>query len=141
MYEAERGRRRLAFDELFFLQLVQAQARRKAIEERPGISHRRTNELIRPMHEALPFELTGAQARALREIYADMRSERRMNRMLQGDVGAGKTAVAVFAMLLAVEGGYQACMMAPTEILAEQHARSISSMLEPLGVGVTLLTG
>ena len=141
LYEAERGRRRLAFDELFFLQLVQAQARRKAIEERPGIGHRRTNELIRPMHDALPFELTGAQARSLREIYADMRSERRMNRMLQGDVGAGKTAVAVFAMLLAVEGGYQACMMAPTEILAEQHARSIASMLKPLGVEVSLLTG
>ncbi|MGB1657424.1 MAG: ATP-dependent DNA helicase RecG [Longimicrobiales bacterium] len=141
VYDAERGRRRLAFDELFFLQLVQAQARRKAMEERPGISHHRSNELIRPMHESLPFELTDAQARSLREIYADMASPQRMNRMLQGDVGAGKTAVAVFAMLLAAEGGHQACLMAPTEILAEQHARGMARMLEPLGIGVTLLTG
>ncbi|NNF14341.1 MAG: ATP-dependent DNA helicase RecG [Gemmatimonadetes bacterium] len=141
LYDAERGRRRLAFDELFFLQLVQAQARRQATELEPGIVHTRTNELIRPLHEALPFSLTEAQATALREIYADMTSDRRMNRMLQGDVGSGKTAVAVFAMLLAVEGGRQAGLMAPTEILAEQHARGIGQMLEPLGVGVTLLTG
>ena len=141
VYEAESGRRRLAFDELFFLQLVQARARRVTLNKRSGIAHRRSNELIRPLHESLPFELTGAQARALREIYADMASPQRMNRMLQGDVGAGKTAVAVFAMLLAAEGGRQACLMAPTEILAEQHARSIAGMLEPLGVGVTLLTG
>ena len=141
IYHSERGRRRLAFDELFFLQLVQAQARKRATEERPGIRHRRTNDLIRPLHETLPFELTGAQARSLREIHADMVSPQRMNRMLQGDVGAGKTAVAVFAMLIAVEGGYQACLMAPTEILAEQHARGIAGMLEPLGVEVTLLTG
>ena len=141
IYEAEKARRRLAFDELFFLQLVQAQARRKATEDNPGIEHIRTNELIRPLHQALPFELTTAQRRALREIYNDMRSGRRMNRMLQGDVGAGKTAVAVFAMLLSVEGGRQACLMAPTEILAEQHARGISRMLDPLGIEVTLLTG
>jgi ATP-dependent DNA helicase RecG len=141
IYDAERGRRRLAFDELFFLQLVQAQARRRATELEPGIVHERTNELIRPLHEALPFELTGAQAGALRDIYGDMQSDRRMNRMLQGDVGSGKTAVAVFAMLLAVEGGRQAALMAPTEILAEQHARGIGAMLEPLGVGVALLTG
>ena len=141
IYEAEKARRRLAFDELFFLQLIQAQARRKATEDNPGIQHIRTNELIRPLHQALPFELTTAQGRALREIYNDMCSGRRMNRMLQGDVGTGKTAVAVFAMLLSVEGGRQACLMAPTEILAEQHARGVSRMLDPLGVEVTLLTG
>jgi ATP-dependent DNA helicase RecG len=140
-YDAEHGRRRLAFDELFFLQLVQAQARRKATALKPGIAHRRTNEFIRPLHESLPFTLTGAQARALREIYADMQSEHRMNRLLQGDVGSGKTAVAVFAMLLAVEGGTQAVLMAPTEILAEQHARGIRSLLAPLGLEVQLLTG
>ena len=131
----------MAFDELFFLQLIQAQARRKATEDNPGIQHIRTNELIRPLHQALPFELTTAQGRALREIYNDMCSGRRMNRMLQGDVGTGKTAVAVFAMLLSVEGGRQACLMAPTEILAEQHARGVSRMLDPLGGEVTLLTG
>ena len=139
--DAERGRRRLAFDELFHLQLVQAQARRKATELGPGISHQRSNELIRPLHDALPFELTEAQARVLSEIYADMQMDRRMNRLLQGDVGAGKTIVALFAMLLAAEGGYQSALMAPTEILAEQHFGQVHSVLQPLGVNVVLLTG
>jgi ATP-dependent DNA helicase RecG len=139
--QAEEGRRRLAFDELFFLQLVQAQARRRATETEPGIEHTRTNELIRPMHEALPFALTDAQARALREIYGDMQSARRMSRLLQGDVGSGKTAVALFAMLLAAEGGYQAALMAPTEILAEQHVKNLRALVAPLGLDVTLLTG
>jgi ATP-dependent DNA helicase RecG len=139
--EAEGGRRRLAFDELFFLQLVQAQARRRTTETEPGIAHTRTNELIRPLHESLPFTLTQAQASALREIYADMRSDRRMSRLLQGDVGSGKTAVALFAMLLAVESGHQAALMAPTEILAEQHIKNLRVLVEPLGLEVTLLTG
>lgn len=143
--ETERGRRRLAFDEFLFLQLVQALARRAQDEAEPGIPHRRTNALIRPLHESLPFPLTGAQARVLREIYADMTAPRRMNRFLQGDVGAGKTLVALFAMLLAVEGGYQAALMAPTELLAEQHARKLRELTAPLaegeGLGVGLLTG
>lgn len=139
--EAERGRQRLAFDELFFLQLVQARARRDALETRPGIAHGRTNELVRALLESLPFELTGAQASVLRDIAADMVSDRRMNRLLQGDVGAGKTLVALFAMLIAVEGGRQAALMAPTEILAEQHARGIRALVEPLGLEVALLTG
>jgi ATP-dependent DNA helicase RecG len=139
--QAEEGRRRLAFDELFFLQLAQARARRKATELEPGIQHVRTNALIRPLHEALPFALTEAQARVLREIYSDMQSPRRMSRLLQGDVGSGKTIVALFAMLLAVEGGHQAALMVPTEILAEQHARRITELLTPLGVRVALLTG
>ncbi|HKK93120.1 MAG TPA: OB-fold nucleic acid binding domain-containing protein, partial [Longimicrobiales bacterium] len=96
--EAEFGRRRLAFDELFFLQLVQAIVRHRERVERPGIRFGRTNELVRPLVEALPFELTGAQAGALREITADMTSTHRMNRLLQGDVGAGKTLVALFSM-------------------------------------------
>ena len=139
--QAEAGRKRLAFDELFFLQLVQAQARRRATELEPGMVHARSNEFIRPLHEALPFTLTGAQTMALREIYADMQSGRRMSRLLQGDVGSGKTAVALFAMLLAAEGGRQSALMAPTEILAEQHARGIGELLEPLGIEVVLLTG
>jgi ATP-dependent DNA helicase RecG len=137
----EKGRRRLAFDELFFLQLVQALARYRLTEATPGIVFTRTNELIRPLHEALPFELTEAQARVLREIFADMTSGRRMNRLLQGDVGSGKTVVALFAMLLAVESGYQAILMAPTEILAEQHARKLKELIEPLGEEVFLLKG
>ncbi len=135
------ARRRLAFDELFFLQLLQARVRHDATRERPGIVHARTNRLIRALHSSLPFRLTGAQARVLREIYADMTSTRRMNRMLQGDVGAGKTLVALFAMLLAVEGGRQAALMAPTEILAEQHARRIGEFLGDLPCTLEILVG
>jgi ATP-dependent DNA helicase RecG len=141
LLEAELGRQRLAFDELFFLQLVQAQVRHRETEERPGITHTRTNEILRPLHDALPFSLTEAQARVLREITADMVGPHRMNRMLQGDVGAGKTLVALFAMALAAEGGWQSVLMAPTEILAEQHARKIAAMVEPLGLKTVLLTG
>lgn len=139
--DAAAGRRRVAYDELFFLQLVQARARHRETLARPGIQHTRTNELIRALHEALEFSLTDAQARVLREIYSDMTSPRRMNRLLQGDVGSGKTIVALFAMLLALEGGSQAALMAPTEILAEQHARRLRALVEPLGLAVHLLTG
>jgi ATP-dependent DNA helicase RecG len=139
--DAERGRRRLAFDELLFLQLLHASARRQNAEQRTGTVFSRTDELIAPLYRALPFELTGAQTRAIAEIFADMSSPHRMNRMLQGDVGSGKTVVALFAMLLALESGYQAALMAPTEILAEQHVRIIGRLLEPIGVDVTLLTG
>ncbi|MXY30436.1 MAG: ATP-dependent DNA helicase RecG [Gammaproteobacteria bacterium] len=138
---AERGRRRLAWDELYFLQLMHAHARHRSTTAVNGIRFGRTNRLIRPLHESLGFRLTDAQARVLREIYADMTAGRRMNRMLQGDVGAGKTIVAVFAMMLAVEGGHQAALMAPTELLAEQHARSLERLLGPLGVETLLLTG
>ncbi|WP_405285502.1 ATP-dependent DNA helicase RecG [Gaopeijia maritima] len=139
--DAESGRRRLAFDELFFLQLVQAQLRHRQTRERPGITFERTNALIRPLHESLPFELTHAQAAVLREISGDMTSDRRMNRMLQGDVGAGKTLVALFAMLLAAEGGWQAVLLAPTELLAEQHARKLTALTAELPIEVGLLTG
>jgi ATP-dependent DNA helicase RecG len=139
--DAEAGRRRLAYEELFFHQLVQARARWQQTRARPGIRFRRTNALIRPLHEALPFTLTDAQARVLREIYSDMTAARRMNRLLQGDVGSGKTVVALFAMLLAAENDHQGVLMAPTEILAEQHARTLRALVEPLGLEVALLTG
>ena len=139
--EAEQGRRRLAYGELFFLQLLHARAHRAATEEREGITFRRTNELLRPFHEALPWELTDAQKRAVREILGDMTSGRRMNRLLQGDVGSGKTVVAVLAMLLAAESGYQAALMAPTELLAEQHMRNVQEMVAPLDVEVAVLLG
>ena len=141
MDRVDAARRRLAYDELFFLQLLQARVRYHATRERPGIALQRTNQLIRTLHDGLPFTLTGAQVRVLREIYADMASPHRMNRMLQGDVGCGKTLVALFAMLLAVEGGYQAALMAPTEILAEQHAARIREFLAGLPCGVEILTG
>jgi ATP-dependent DNA helicase RecG len=139
--DAERGRRRIAFDELFFLQLLHARVRRARAAQMRGIEFRRSDQFIAPLYRALPFELTAAQTRAIAEIFADMTAPRRMNRLLQGDVGSGKTIVALFAMLLAVESGYQAALMAPTEILAEQHARSLRALLEPLGVTLTLLTG
>ena len=137
------GRCRLAFDELFFLQLVQALARHRETVAQPGIAFQRTNELIRPLHESLGFELTEAQARVLREIFGDMKSPRRMNRFLQGDVGSGKTLVALFSMLLAVESGCQAALMAPTELLAEQHAGKLRELLQRAGAAteVALLTG
>ena len=140
MDEIEAGRRRLAFDELFFLQIVQARARRETARDR-GVRHSRDNSRIKPVFQALPFELTDAQTRVLREISDDMTSPRRMNRLLQGDVGSGKTVVALFAMLIAVESGRQGALMAPTELLAEQHARSLRKLLEPTGIRPTLLTG
>lgn len=141
MGDVERGRRRLAFDEFFFLQLVQARSRYEQTLAHPGIVFSRSNELIRPLHEALGFDLTEAQARVLREIFGDMTSPRRMSRLLQGDVGSGKTVVALFSMLLAVESGHQAALMAPTELLAEQHARRLAGMLEGAETTVSLLTG
>ena len=137
----EAARRRLAFNELFFLQLVQAQVRYQETAQKPGLVLERTNQFIRPLHQALPFELTSAQARVLREIYADMGSNHRMNRLVQGDVGSGKTIVALFAMLLAAESGRQAVLMAPTELLAEQHSRKMRALVEPLGLSVEILTG
>src|SRR5206468_697801 len=92
-------------------------------------------------HEHLPFELTGAQKRVLREIRQDMGHGRQMNRLLQGDVGSGKTMVALLSMLLAADNGYQSCMMAPTEILAAQHFQGINNLLSKMNVEVALLTG
>jgi ATP-dependent DNA helicase RecG len=141
LQQAEEGRRRLAFEELFFLQLLHARTRHRTVAKRRGIAFERKDFLVKPFHRQLPFTLTDAQKRVLKEIGEDMASLRRMNRLLQGDVGSGKTVVALFAMLRAVENGYQAAMMAPTEILAEQHARTLTRLLADLPVGVTLLTG
>lgn len=135
------ARRRLAYDELLLLQLLHARVRHHATRETPGIAMVRTNRLVRALHDSLPFELTGAQVRVLREIYADMASPTRMNRLLQGDVGSGKTLVALFAMLLAVEGGHQAALMVPTSVLAEQHAARVGELLRGLPCEAELLTG
>ncbi|MBH16333.1 MAG: ATP-dependent DNA helicase RecG [Gemmatimonadetes bacterium] len=141
MDKVEQGRRRLAFDELFFLQTLYALGRYRQTESKLGISFQRDNTLIGPLHDSLPFDLTEGQVNVLREIFEDMNSPRRMNRLLQGDVGSGKTIVCLFAMLLAVEGGYQTALMAPTELLAEQHASTLEKFLKPLGIEVYLLTG
>jgi ATP-dependent DNA helicase RecG len=139
--EALEGRSRLAFEELLFVQLLQQRAKALARETRRGIRFENRRSLTTRLREALPFQLTGAQARVLREIFADMCSDRRMQRLLQGDVGSGKTVVALFAALLAMENGYQAAIMAPTELLAEQHLRSMSRMLGPLGIEPVLISG
>lgn len=138
---AENARRRLAFEELFVLQLLYARARYESRERRPGIAFERVNSLVRPFAERLPFELTGAQKRVLAEISGDMSRGRPMNRLLQGDVGSGKTVVALFAMLRAIENDFQAALMAPTELLAEQHHATLGSLLEGLPVNLELLRG
>ena len=135
------GRSRLAFDELFFVQLLHQRAKELSRTPRSGIRFTNKRELTTRLRESLPFQLTGAQVRATREIVADMASDRRMQRLLQGDVGSGKTIVALFAALLAIENGYQAAIMVPTELLAEQHVRTMGRLLEPLGIEPLLLTG
>ncbi len=139
LLQAARGR--LKFDELFFLELYLA-CRKHAMEtEQRGIEFASVGERTWELVEKLPFQLTQAQRRVLREIRADMKSPRPMHRLLQGDVGSGKTVVALVAMLMAVENGYQAALMAPTEILAEQHYLTSHAFLEQLGVKVVLLVG
>ena len=139
--QAELGRRRLAFDELFDQQLVHARARHLAKRARAGIRFEIRRELTTRLREHLPWELTGDQKRALREITDDMTAPLRMHRLLMGDVGTGKTVVALFAMLLAVENDYQAALMAPTELLAEQHHATLTRLLAPLELLPELLIG
>jgi len=139
--DAELGRRRLAFDELFDQQLVQARARHLAKRARAGITFQLKRELTTKLRENLPFELTGDQRHAIREISGDMTAPLRMHRLLMGDVGTGKTVVALFAMLLAAENDYQAAIMAPTELLAEQHGATLTRLLEPLAIRPELLLG
>lgn len=137
-----RARERLKFEELFYLQLnIQRYSNRRTGAVR-GIPFPRIGRFFNSFYsEMLPFPLTEAQKRVLREIRADLGSGRQMNRLLQGDVGSGKTIVALMTMLIALDNATQACIMAPTEILATQHYESIRSMAAPLGVNVRLLTG
>ncbi|MBR1636922.1 MAG: ATP-dependent DNA helicase RecG [Bacteroidales bacterium] len=132
---------RLKFEELFFLQL--SLLKQKYIRSRSmvGIPMPKVGEAFRACYDALPYELTGAQKRVIREIRTDLMSGAQMNRLLQGDVGSGKTMVAVLTALIAVGNGYQACIMAPTEVLARQHFINISKYLAPTGVRCALLTG
>ncbi|AMW06667.1 hypothetical protein GEMMAAP_07820 [Gemmatimonas phototrophica] len=139
--EAVRGRSRLAFEELLCVQLLHRRANMMARDARGGRQFTNRRQLTSQLRTALPYTLTHAQVRAIREIVQDMESPRRMHRLLQGDVGAGKTVVAVFSALLAMENGAQVALMAPTELLAEQHARSIGTLLAPLGITPLLLTG
>ncbi len=132
--------RRIKFDELLAQQLAMKKARAaRAAKTAPKLSDK--NKLTAQLRASLPFGLTGAQDRAWREISRDLNAVHPMQRLLQGDVGCGKTVVAALAAAQAIDNGYQAALMAPTEILAEQHYRKLGTLLEPLGVKVTWLTG
>jgi ATP-dependent DNA helicase RecG len=137
----ERARRRLAWEELFFLQLLHARARYEIRSRQTGIAKRGAPNLTAPFLESLPFDLTAAQQRAWSQIANDMEDDAPMYRLLQGDVGSGKTVVAVAAMLKAIENGFQAVLMAPTELLAEQHRRTLTELLESVEEEPALLTG
>jgi ATP-dependent DNA helicase RecG len=136
---ASPAHRRLAFDELFFLQLG-VSLKRQGIKVAPGIAFQVTDARVEQAKSLLPFSMTGAQERVIREIAKDMSRPEPMHRLLQGDVGSGKTAVALVAAALALEDGYQVALMAPTEILAEQHERTFRALLAPAGHKVGLLT-
>ena len=137
-----RAEMRLKFEELFYLQLHILRYTRLRNQKLGGFRFDHIGDCFNNFyHHILPFELTQAQKRVIKEIRADMGSGRQMNRLLQGDVGSGKTLVALMSMLIAVDNGYQACLMAPTEILATQHYEGLKAMVEPLGVRIELLTG
>jgi ATP-dependent DNA helicase RecG len=140
--DREEARRRLVFEEFFLLQTGLGMRRRAHHQVQQGIAFKvEWSALDASLKEILPFQLTGAQRRALTEIAADLSAGHPMNRLLQGDVGSGKTVVALGAMLMAVQNGYQAALMAPTEILAQQHAIVLRNMLEPVGLQVELAIG
>jgi ATP-dependent DNA helicase RecG len=139
--ERDHAVRRLKFDELFYFQLLMAYRKRELKGELKGITFKILGNLSGDLKKSLPFRLTDAQERVISEIRGDMQLPVPMNRLLQGDVGSGKTIVALFAMLTAIENGYQCALMAPTEILAEQHWRSIRSFLKDIPVNIRLLVG
>jgi len=138
----EQAVRRLKFEEFFLSQLRLGLLRQKRHRFSKGIVFDKVGDLFNTFYSNyLPFELTGAQKRVIKEIRTDTAKGHQMNRLLQGDVGSGKTIVALLTMLLAIDNGYQACMMAPTEILAQQHYNSIAELLKDLPVTLKLLTG
>ncbi len=132
MADSQIARRRLAFDELLRLQMILVMRKRAVERDAVGIRHQVDGELVRRFRKGLPFSLTAAQERAIAEIDADMAGPHPMHRLLQGDVGSGKTVVAVAALLTAVQGGHQGALMAPTEVLAEQHHAGVSALLAGL---------
>lgn len=140
--QLQRARFRFKFEELFYMQLNILRYTRKRSAVIRGFKFPRIGHFFNTFYSRqLPFELTGAQKRVIKEIRADMGSGKQMNRLLQGDVGSGKTLVALLCMLIAVDNNTQACLMAPTEILATQHFETISELVAPIGINVKLLTG
>ena len=141
-YEAlSAAKRRLVFEELFLLQGVLLLNRRAQVDQTQGIQHGHSGKMLEQVHAQLPFSLTEDQQQSVVEIFSDMEQPKPMYRLLQGDVGSGKTAVAALALAKAAESGYQSCLMAPTEILATQHFHTLSAYLGPCGVKIALLTG
>ncbi|GGH25567.1 ATP-dependent DNA helicase RecG [Paenibacillus segetis] len=139
--EGQAARRRMVYEELFLFQLKLQAYRAMNHERMDGVRHEVDNATIREFVRSLPFELTDAQKRVELEILHDMRASFCMNRLLQGDVGSGKTVIAAIALFAAVKSGHQGAFMVPTEILAEQHVRSLTKLFEPFGIAVGLLTG
>ena len=137
----EKARQRLIFEELFFLQCGLLHHRVEIKKDSQGIKMARCGTMVRKVLDNLGFSLTDSQKKAWQEIDDDMQSPEPMNRLVQGDVGSGKTALALLALAKAVENGYQGCLMAPTEILAEQHYQEMQKVLEPAGIRTALLTG
>jgi len=138
--ELDEARRRLAFDELFLIQCGLMLIKRQTRDERLGITHKKNGALVKAALEKLPFDLTGDQKKVFRAVAKDMESKLPMRRLIQGDVGSGKTVVALLALLKTVESGCQGAFMAPTEILANQHYEKFSALLTDLGVRVGLLS-
>ncbi len=138
---AEAARSRLVFDELFRLEIALAVRKHRQIDQAEGIPHDGDGSLVAAFLEALPYEMTGAQSRAIAEIQRDMAAPHPMHRLLQGEVGSGKTVVAMAALLTAVQGGFQGAVMAPTEVLADQHHIGLAPLAELVGVRMALLTG
>ena len=141
MYSLEQARSRLKYEELFYLQLALVKQKFIKMRSGEGVILNRLGEAFNYTYSHLPFPLTNAQKRVLKEIRADVTSGRQMNRLLQGDVGSGKTLVAIFSALQAIDNGHQACIMAPTEVLATQHYNGIFRYIDPERVKVALLTG
>lgn len=140
--DLDNAKNRLKFEELFFLQLRLLQMKRRRKGAIKGFTFGKIGDFFnRFFNEKLPFELTGAQKRVVKEVRKDLGSGVQMNRLLQGDVGSGKTMVGLMCMLIALDNGYQTCMMAPTEILAQQHFQSISEYVDGLGINVAFLSG
>lgn len=137
----QRARKRLKFEEFFYLQLRLLMMKVARVEKSQGQILGNTELLTDFYKNHIPFELTGAQKRVIREAFADMKSGKQMNRLIQGDVGSGKTMVAFICMLIAIGSGAQACLMAPTEILANQHFEGLRQFAEMMGLKIALLTG
>lgn len=138
---AKQARRRFVFEELFLFQLQIQALRKSRRDDEVGTVIKFQNDQLKAFIQALPYELTNAQKRVVNEVCRDLLTPHRMNRLLQGDVGSGKTVVAAITLYAAVTAGYQGALMAPTEILAEQHAESLQAWFEPFGVNIALLSG